>query len=376
MRRHIVPLPALLVEPQPPPAPLLEVVLPPHPQDRGTPARRSDFPPRDCRSCRGPSRRPPPREPRRRARHLPSTASAAEGCRRLRDERGPRDGGWWTHGLPPKVGNRDLPPPLSASPRSAAGGSFDAGRRAVDLREVPAIRHGGQLPETSGSRWLRRRSLAGRGSPNPYPAALANAGPPLARPWSAATTAKPPSRITHQASQAVVPAPFVIEGRVRAHVGLFDQGCREHALQAAIERSGAEIQTAVGLHPPHLDQWRSHDAHHRQARARYERPVVSGPGSSGGLSSGASTISVADIAGAVRGPCQVARLAGLEPRRTQSGGTSDDAARWRGSQLRRHPSATAPACRRRPRGRTSSSASCPAHPVETRPRPHARRLSE
>ena len=107
MRRHIVPLPALLVEPQPPPAPLLEVVLPPHPQDRGTPARRSDFPPRDCRSCRGPSRRPPPREPRRRARHLPSTASAAEGCRRLRDERGPRDGGWWTHGLPPKVGNRD-----------------------------------------------------------------------------------------------------------------------------------------------------------------------------------------------------------------------------------------------------------------------------
>ncbi len=90
----------------------------------------------------------------------------------------------------------------------------------------------------------------------------------------------------------------------------------------------------------------------------------------------ASTISVADIVGAVRGPCQVARLAGLEPRRTQSGGTSDDAARWRGSQLRRHPSATAPACRRRPRGRTSSSASCPAHPVETRPRPHARRLSE
>ena len=45
-----------------------------------------------------------------------------------------------------------------------------------------------------------------------------------------------------------LPAPFVIEGRVRAHVGLFDQGCREHALQAAIERSGAEIQTAVGLH--------------------------------------------------------------------------------------------------------------------------------
>ena len=90
----------------------------------------------------------------------------------------------------------------------------------------------------------------------------------------------------------------------------------------------------------------------------------------------ASTISVADIVGAVRGPCQVARLAGLEPRRTQSGGTSDDAARWRGSQLRRPPSATAPACRRRPRGRTSSSASCPAHPVETRPRPHARRLSE
>ena len=128
--------------------------------------------------------------------------------------------------------------------------------------------------------------------------------------------------------------------------------------------------------PPHLDQWRSHDAHHRQARARYERPVVSGPGSSGGLSPGASTISVADIVGAVRDPCQVARLAGLEPRRTQSGGTSDDAARWRGSQLRRHPSATAPACRRRPRGRTSSSASCPAHPVETRPRPHARRLSE
>ena len=39
-----------------------------------------------------------------------------------------------------------------------------------------------------------------------------------------------------------------IEGRVRAHVGLFDPGCREHALQAAIERSGAEIQTAVGLH--------------------------------------------------------------------------------------------------------------------------------
>ena len=27
-----------------------------------------------------------------------------------------------------------------------------------------------------------------------------------------------------------------------------------------------------------------------------------------------------EIVGAVRGPCQVARLAGLEPRRTQSGG--------------------------------------------------------
>ena len=32
-----MPLPALLVEPQPPPAPLLEVVLPPHPQDRAHP---------------------------------------------------------------------------------------------------------------------------------------------------------------------------------------------------------------------------------------------------------------------------------------------------------------------------------------------------
>ena len=142
--------------------------------------------------------------------------------------------------------------------------------------------------------------------------------------------------------------------------------------------SGESVSLSAesGQLQPHLDQWRSHDAHHRQARARYERPVVSGPGSSGGLSPGASTISVADIVGAVRDPGQVARLAGLEPRRTQSGGTSDDAARWRGSQLRRHPSATAPACRRRPRGRTSSSASCPAHPVETRPRPHARRLSE
>ena len=30
-------LPALLVEPEPPPAPLLEVVLPPHPQDRAHP---------------------------------------------------------------------------------------------------------------------------------------------------------------------------------------------------------------------------------------------------------------------------------------------------------------------------------------------------
>ena len=32
-----MPLPALLVEPEPPPAPLLEVVLPPHPQDRAYP---------------------------------------------------------------------------------------------------------------------------------------------------------------------------------------------------------------------------------------------------------------------------------------------------------------------------------------------------
>ena len=32
-----MPLPALLVEPEPPPAPLLEVVLPPHPQDRAHP---------------------------------------------------------------------------------------------------------------------------------------------------------------------------------------------------------------------------------------------------------------------------------------------------------------------------------------------------
>ena len=39
-----------------------------------------------------------------------------------------------------------------------------------------------------------------------------------------------------------------VAGYPAAHVGLFDQGCREHALQAAIARSGAEIQTAVGLH--------------------------------------------------------------------------------------------------------------------------------
>ena len=35
--RDVMSLPALLVEPQPPPAPLLEVVLPPHPQDRAHP---------------------------------------------------------------------------------------------------------------------------------------------------------------------------------------------------------------------------------------------------------------------------------------------------------------------------------------------------
>ena len=35
--RDVVLLPALLVEPQPPPAPLPEVVLPPHPEDRAHP---------------------------------------------------------------------------------------------------------------------------------------------------------------------------------------------------------------------------------------------------------------------------------------------------------------------------------------------------
>ena len=37
--RDVMPLPALLVEPEPPAAPLLEVVLPPHPQNRASPAR-------------------------------------------------------------------------------------------------------------------------------------------------------------------------------------------------------------------------------------------------------------------------------------------------------------------------------------------------
>ena len=138
--------------------------------------------------------------------------------------------------------------------------------------------------------------------------------PCAARPMAVSSTSgSPPDWLSTRPTSS-------IEGRVRAHVGLFDQGCREHALQAAIERSGADPDGRRSA-PPHLDQWRSHGAHHRQARARYERPVVSGPGSSGGLSPGASTISVADIVGAVRDPCQVARLAGLEPRRTQSGGT-------------------------------------------------------
>ena len=37
MYRHVVPLPALLVEREPPPAPLQEVVLLRHPQDRAHP---------------------------------------------------------------------------------------------------------------------------------------------------------------------------------------------------------------------------------------------------------------------------------------------------------------------------------------------------
>ena len=81
--RDVVPLPALLVEPQPPPAPLLEVVLPPHPQDCAHPREavehhREERPvPEPGHRRRGARRRPAPGREVRRGRRRGSHPRAA-----------------------------------------------------------------------------------------------------------------------------------------------------------------------------------------------------------------------------------------------------------------------------------------------------------
>ena len=50
-----------------------------------------------------------------------------------------------------------------------------------------------------------------------------------------------------EGGHAVVAPAFVIERGVGAFVGFLHQSRREHALQAAIERAGTELQCIVGL---------------------------------------------------------------------------------------------------------------------------------
>ena len=127
--RHVVPLPALLVEPQPAPAPLSEVVLPPHPQDRAHPREAVERP------------RPP-----RPARWAAALAELRSGMKAGRRWQGRDYGVWPSPGTEPRtrtaicvVGRRlvERRPPAAIWTLRQSAFSFV---RPLTLRSTPALR--------------------------------------------------------------------------------------------------------------------------------------------------------------------------------------------------------------------------------------------